>query len=285
MENFNSVLSFTEGENGLLYNNVDGFIYTIENKNEQATVYVNLPEVSKNEKKMISAYLKEGILYYLKSRFVKDGIQISFDIQLFNDPEYLLQLMKQFSAYLISAGIEFSNNEIDVAFNKVLYAYLPVEKPIDEANKADNTQKEKLTLQKLYSKLSTQLVLIIIYLALALIYAFVSVFAIKVAGAVGYLFGWLPTTVLIKRKYSHKAVYCVSFIASFIVLLLTTGYVFLYYFLSQQDIYTASEFIMQSLTPSHCLFNMALAYLLAMFGTYSTVPAKKKKSQEEDDFS
>jgi hypothetical protein len=111
------------------------------------------------------------------------------------------------------------------------------------------------------------------------------VFAINIAGAVGYIIGWLPATVLIKRKYSHKTVYLVTTIVSLIVLALTTAYVFLYYFLSQQDIYSASEFIMQSLTPSHCLFNMALAFVLALFGTDSTVPAKKKKPANEDDFS
>lgn len=288
LNELNSTLEFIEGENGLLYKKIDGFLYTLSIKPELAVIYVNLPEVSRNEKKMISAYLKESVLHYVKSNFIKDGVQISFTTGILETPDYILQFAKMFSAYLSTASIEFSNSEIDVTFNKTMYAFLPVEQPIDnekliKKKKVEDTQGRGLN--RVLSGISTQIALIIVYGVLALIYALISVFAIKFAGTVGYLMGWLPSLVLVKKNYSAKAIYTCTSIVSLIVLLLTTVYVFLFYFLSQQEIYTASEFIMQSLTPSHCVFNMALAYLLSIFGAYSTVPAKKNKTDIEDDFS
>ncbi len=288
LNELNSSLEFIEGENGLLYKKIDGFLYTLSIKPELAVIYVNLPEVSRNEKKMISAYLKESVLHYVKSNFIKDGVQISFTTGILETPDYILQFAKMFSAYLSTASIEFSNSEIDVTFNKTMYAFLPVEQPIDnkkliKKKKVEDTQGRGLN--RVLSGISTQIALIIVYGVLALIYALISVFAIKFAGAVGYLMGWLPSLVLVKKNYSAKAIYTCTSIVSLIVLLLTTVYVFLFYFLSQQEIYTASEFIMQSLTPSHCVFNMTLAYLLSIFGAYSTVPAKKNKTDVEDDFS
>lgn len=288
LNELNSSLSFIKGENGLLYKNIDGFLYTILKKPDQAIIYVNLPEVSRNEKKMISAYLKESALHYIKSHFIKDGIQISFNLSILEAPDYILQFAKMFSAYLSTASIEFSNAELDVAFDKTMYAFLPIEKPIEDGK---NTKKKSIEdkhrkgkLKGFLNRISTQMILIIIYGVLALIYGVISVYAIKFAGAVGYIMGWLPALIMVKRKYSNKAIYTATSVVSFIVLLLSTIYIFLFYFLSQQEIYTASEYIIQSLTPAHCLFNMLLAYALSIFGVYSTVPAKKKNPVVEDDF-
>lgn len=289
LKELNSALGFTEGENGLLYKNIDGFLYTILKKPEQAIIFVNLPEVSRNEKKMISAYLKESVLHYIKSRFVKDGIQVIFNPGILETPDYILQFAKMFSAYLSTASIEFSNIELDIAFNKTMYAFLPVEQPLEDGKclkmRANNNKHSKSGLDGFFCGVSTQIILIIIYGVLALIYSIISVFAIKYASAIGYFMGWLPTLLLIKRKYSAKAIYICTSIVSLFVLLLSTIYIFLFYFLTQQNIYTASEFILQSLVPAQCLFNMLLAYVLSFLGVYSTVPMKKNKSDIEDDFS
>ena len=274
-------LDFIQDENGLLYKNIDGFLYTVNVKKDCAQVSVNLPQVSHNEKQMISAYLKESVLHYLKSHFVKNGVQICFNLAILDDPEYIMQFAKTFSSFLSSAAIEFSNTELDIVFDKTMFAFIPLEKPINKHKNETPPQEEKEPEKR---KISTQLILIITYGIITLIYCLISVFAINIAGAVGYIMGWIPAMILVKRKYKAKTIYTCTLIVSFIALLIATIYVFLYCFLSQQDIYTAGDFILQSLTPSHCLFNMFLAYILGFFGTYSTVPAKKKEPVVEDDF-
>ena len=274
-------LDFIQDDNGLLYKKIDGFLYTVNVKKDCAQISVNLPQVSHNEKQMITAYLKESVLHYLKSHFVKNGIQICFNLAILDDPEYIMQFAKTFSSFLSSAAIEFSNTELDIVFDKTMFAFIPLEKPIDKHKNEESVQEEIKPQRK---KLSTQLALIIAYGIITLFYCLISLFAIKIAGAVGYIMGWIPAMILVKRKYSAKTIYTCTLTVSFIALLIATVYIFLYYFLSQQDIYTAGEFILQSLTPSHCLFNMLLAYALGFFGTYSTVPTKKKQPVVEDDF-
>lgn len=274
-------LDFIQDDNGLLYKNIDGFLYTITVKKDCAQVSVNLPQVSRNEKQMITAYLKESVLHHLKSTFVKNGVQISFNLNILDDPEYVMQFAKTFSSFLSSASIEISNTELDIVFDKTMFAFIPLEKPIEKRRNTKTVQEEKEPEKK---KISTQLLLIITYGVITLFYCLISLFAIKIAGAVGYIMGWIPAMILVKRKYSAKTVYSCTLTVSFIALLFATIYIFLYYFLSQQDIYSAWDFILQSLTPSHCLFNMLLAYALGFFGTYSTVPAKKKEPVVEDDF-
>ncbi|MBE7091847.1 MAG: hypothetical protein E7365_01545 [Clostridiales bacterium] len=287
LNELNSSLCFQQDENGLLYKNIDGFLYTICEKTEFAIIYVNLPEVSRNEKKMISAYIKESVLHYVKSHFVKNGVEITFNLSILEDPEYILQFAKMLSAYLSSASIEFSNAELNIAFDKTMYAFMPVEQPVENIKlrkERPNVPHYENGIQGFLSRFSTQLILITIYAVIAVIYGLISLFAIKIAGSVGYILGWLPALVMVKRNYSSKDIYTCTTIVSFFVLLISTIYVFLIYFLSQQEIYTASEFIMQSLTPAHCLFNMLLAFVLSIFGVYSTIPAKKKKTVIEDDF-
>lgn len=285
----NPTLYFDQDENGVFYKNIDGFLYSITSKADNAIISINLPEVSRNEKKMITAYIKESVLHYIKSHFVKNGIQIFFNLAILDDPEYILQFAKAFSAYLISASIEFSNTELDVAFDGVMYAYLPIEKPIENTNLRKPrhilTSNEDLKTDIL-ARFSTQGIMIIVYLAIAVLYGLISIFALKIAGAVGYILGWIPAMILVKKGYSNKKIYLWTSIFSLFVLVVATIYVFLFYFLSQQDIYTASEFIMQSLVPANSLFNLALAYVLSIFGAYSTVPAKKKSTNTvDDDFS
>lgn len=273
-------LDFIQDDNGLLYKNIDGFLYTVNAKKDCLQILVNLPEVTRNEKHLITSYLKEGVLHYVKSRFVKNGIQIFFNPAILDDPEYVMQFAKTFSLFLSSVSIEFSNTDIDIVFDKTMFAFIPLEKPIIKPEKED----EEAQNEPVKRKFSTQLLLIITYGVITLIYCLISIFAIKIAGAVGYIMGWIPAMILVKRKYKAKTIYTCTLIVSFIALLIATIYIFLYYFLGQQEIYTAGEFILQSLTPSHCLFNMILAYALGFFGTYSTVPAKKKEPIVEDDF-
>ncbi len=273
-------LDFIQDDNGLLYKNIDGFLYTVNAKKDCLQILVNLPEVTRNEKHLITSYLKEGVLHYVKSRFVKNGIQIFFNPAILDDPEYVMQFAKTFSLFLSSVSIEFSNTDIDIVFDKTMFAFIPLEKPIIKPAEED----EEAQNEPVKRKFSTQLLLIITYGVITLIYCLISIFAIKIAGAVGYIMGWIPAMILVKRKYKAKTIYSCTLIVSFIALLVATIYIFLYYFLSQQNVYTAGDFILQSLTPSHCLFNMILAYALGFFGTYSTVPAKKKEPVVEDDF-
>ncbi len=277
-----NALDFNLDDNNLIYKNIDGFLYTINVTSDCAQIFVNLPESSHNERQMVKAYLKESI-HYLNSRFVKNGIKISFSLLILDDPDYILQFAKTFSSFLSTASIEFSNTELDVVFDKTMYAFIPLEKPIKKAEDKTDAEEAVLTENSPKKKrISTQLALIIAYGIITLIYCLISVFAIKFAAAVGYIMGWIPAMILVKREYEAKTIYTCTLIVSFIALLFATVYIFLYYFLSQTDIYTAGEFILQSLSPANCLFNMILAYILSFFGTYSTVPAKKKNTEEYD---
>ncbi len=273
-------LDFIQDDNGLLYKNIDGFLYTVATKKDLVQVYVNLPELTRQEKKLITDFLKESNEFYKSSRFVKNGIQLIFNPAFFDNAENLSDFAKAFSSFLKDASIEFSNTEIDIVFDKTMFAFIPLEKPIEKTDTEvvldENKPKKK--------RFSTQLILIITYCVITLIYCLISLFAIKIAGAVGYIMGWIPAMILVKRNYSAKTIYSCTLIVSFIALLVATVYIFLYYFLSQQAVYSAGDFILQSLTPSHCVFNMFLAYALGFFGTYSTVPAKKKDPVVEDDF-
>ncbi len=156
--------------------------------------------------------------------------------------------------------------------------------PEEVIDDSENQSEEVEEAASFIDKMPTQVLLILIYLLCAILFMALSLISVNIAAASGYLMGWLPTALLVKRKKKNSTIFITVTILSFITLLLTASYSFLYAFLSQNEIYTAIEFFSQSLIPSYCIFNVILGLLLSIFGTYSTLPAKKKapKTVDED---
>ncbi len=315
MESFNdfgSIIGFEPGENGLCYRNIDNFLYTFYTNKNKPVLCVNLPNVSKNEKGMISCYIKESISNIEKLSFVREGAVICFSEKIFNEPEYLVKFAQQLSAFLSSAGIEFSNPELNIALsrNKKMYIFDSVERPLvfnDFAFEMDSEPEmlpfepasdtiffiddsedeygdDDIELKDIPRGIKGFLLInnYIIYIFFAIVFFVLSVFCPQVAAVSGYLLGWASAAVYVWFEDAFAMLR--SIIYSFVTLLVSSVAFFLYSFLSQTELYTLYEFLNQSLTLHYTLFNLVLGIILAFFAIYSTVPSKKKLKDQGEDF-
>lgn len=305
---FKDNLHFKEGIKGSYYKKIDGFLYTVDPTDENETVlYINLPETDEENKRAIINFLKENVKKFLKARIVKNGIKLTLSADILNKKSTIVKVAEKISAYLLELNISFSQKKYEIDYRNNMYVFLDdsfeeateetVEEAIEEATEenevkvitpedfdvqTDNEDFTKKPSEFLSFFKRTQVILIGIYALCATAFILLSLISINLAAVSGYLMGWLPSELLVKRKYENKTIFITVTCISLFVLILTGIYSFLYMFLSQNEIYTASEFLVQSLAPAHCGFNIVLGLLLSMFGTYSTLPAKKKPKVEKD---
>ncbi|MBR2861051.1 MAG: hypothetical protein IKB86_04360 [Clostridia bacterium] len=274
-------LDLTDGDNGFFYKQTDGFIFTFKENRSDLEICVNLPEISNDEKKTVFEYLNDTALYLKAMAFSKNGIIINFVSEIFDDTEYILSFIKSFSAFLSTEGLDFSNTELNVTFNKDMFIFAPVAREIedDELMKKPKDKKDLAYFLAIFKK-STQRQLIAAFAVTSIIYGLLNIWFISVSSVVGYFMGWISSQLMLK-VISGKKVYVLSMILTAISLFFATLFSVLYLFLSQTELYTFIEFSTQSLTVVHCLFNMVIAFILSLFGVYSTVPAKKKKPTDE----
>lgn len=301
-------LHFKEGIKGSYYKKIDGFLYTVDPTDKDETVlYINLPETEEENKREIINFLKENVKKFLKARIVKNGIKLTLSADILNKKSTIVKVAEKISAYLLELNISFSDKKHEIDFRNNMYVFLdesPVE-VVEEAEEQEETginetdEVKVITPEDFENKSGsedvikkpspilsffkrTQVILIGIYALCAVVFMVLSLISINLAAVSGYLMGWLPSELLVKRKYENKKIFITVTCLSFLTLILTGVYSFLYMFLSQNEIYTVSEFLVQSLGPAHCGFNIVLGLLLSMFGTYSTLPAKKKQKIEKD---
>ena len=298
-EFFKNNLHFKEGIKGLYYKKINGFLYTVDATDENETVlYINLPETDEENKRAIINFLRANVKKFLKARIVKNGIKLTLSADILNKKSTIVKVAEKISAYLPELNISFSDKKHKIAYRNNMYVFLDdsveTKEVIEETediniitpedfhqdNRDENIIKKLSTFLSFFKR--TQVILMGIYILCAIVFMVLSLISVNLTAVSGYLMGWLPAELLIKRKYENKKIFITVTCLSFFALLLTGGYSFLYMFLSQNEIYTVSEFLVQSLAPAHCGFNIVLGLLLSMFGTYSTLPAKKRPKIEKD---
>lgn len=293
-------LHFKEGLKNSYYKKIDGFLYTVSIADEnEIFLFVNLPQTDDSFKKDFADFLKENVKKLLKERVVKNGFKLTFSADAFQKKNYIVKVAQQISEHLTSLGITFGEEKHEISFKNNMYVF-DIDETVDTPQlteeiaeeiipevASEEISSEDVTQEKVsfFDKIPTQILLIAIYLLCAVLFLLLSLISVNVAAASGYFMGWLATMVLVKRKKKNSTVFITVTVLSFITLLLSASYSFLYAFLSQNVIYTAVEFFSQSLIPSYCIFNVILGLLLSIFGTYSTLPATKKKEKPiEEDF-
>ncbi len=293
-------LHFKEGLKNSYYKKIDGFLYTVSIADEnEVFLFVNLPQTDESFKKDFADFLKENVKKLLKERVVKNGFKLTLSADAFQKKNYIVKVAQQISEYLTSLGITFGEGKHEISFKNNMYVF-DIDETVDTPQlteeiaeeivpevASEEISSEDVTQEKVsfFDKIPTQILLIAIYLLCAVLFIILSLLSVNVAAASGYFMGWLATMVLVKRKKKNSTVFITVTVLSFITLLLSASYSFLYAFLSQNVIYTAVEFFSQSLIPSYCIFNVILGLLLSIFGTYSTLPATKKKEKTiEEDF-
>ena len=303
-------LHFKEGIKGSYYKRIDGFLYTVDPTSDSETVlYINLPEVTEDTKKAFIQFLKDNVKKFLKARIVKNGVKLTLTTDALNKKSYIPKIAQQISAYLSGQDIAFKEAKPEIDYKNNMYVFvenisedaaedisaeaeevieespIPVleEETVENGNAAEvDEPKEENPFKKSYG---TQIVLIAIYAVCAIVFLLLSLISANVAAVTGYFMGWLPTEYLVKKHYPNKKIFWVVTGLSLSALLLAGGYSFVFALLSQNEIYTASEFFLQSLKPAHYVFNVILALLLSMFGSYLSLPAKKKpKTEKDEDF-
>lgn len=284
-------LHFKEGIKGAYYKKIDGFLYTVDpNDGTEIFFYVNLPKVDEEEKHIFINFLKDNLKNFIKARIVKNGIKITLTADAFSKKNFIVKAAQQISEYLKSRDISFENEKPPIDYKNNMYVFLEetadeIEPIIDEPQKnpEETEEKKNCFFKNILSFLKrTQIFLITIYLLCAIVFILLSFLSINIAAVSGYFMGWLPAEILSKRGYKNKKVFLFVTLFSLITLIFSGVAVFLLKFLSQNLIYTAAEFMIQSLIPAYCGFNIILGLLLSMFGTYSTLPAGKKKDKQKE---
>lgn len=276
---------FTDDGNGLLYANIDGFLYTLYGKKNRLVLAVNLPALNKNERGMISCYIKESAVQLDGKKFTRDGLYMYFDREIVKGEDYIHEFARQLSAFLISVGIEFSNPELNISLHKKMYVFKPIAAPIDDAAPPESEPDELPNLEnagKFKCFMLSNMGVPVLLAVCAVLYFILLVCYVKIAAAVGYVAGWLVCYLLTEQKKKHLFLLSVAY--SSIMLIVSGIAAFLVMFLSQTEIYSIFDFFTRSLAFYHCLFSTGLGIVLALFGIYSTIPPKSsaKKAVPED---
>ncbi len=287
---------FTEDGKGNYYTKTNNFLFTVTPAEEGISLFINLPELDDNQGNTSSSFIKENVDLLSNVHIVKNGIKMTLNENVSEDA--ILKAINVTSNYFTEKELFFPEKHYDVVLKDHMYvleesgntdvsvkedAYTKETKDVKTVSE-DEEAKSKFNVS--LDKIPTQILIIAIYFLCSVVFFLLSLISINFAAATGYFMGWLPTAVLAKRGHSHKKIFISVTLASLIALLISGSYSFLFLFLTQQDIYTAYEFFFQSLSPSHCIFNIALGVLLSLFGTYSALPAKKKEKKvvSEEDF-
>ena len=283
---------FTEDGKGNYYKKHKNFLFTVASGDEGVFLFINLPELGDNLRKASTVYLKENVTSLIKVRIVKNGIKMTLTENA--TEETILNAIELTSDYFIKEGVSFPDMHYDVVLKNNMYVFeengvTAEEAVIEEEAPATDSKAQNANKNKFYSfidKTSTQVLLIMIYVICSVAFFLLSLIHVNLAAITGYFMGWLATAVLVKKGHNHTKIFILVTVASLFSLAFSGAYSFLFQFLTQQEIYTAFEFLFQSLSPLHCIFNILLGVLLSLFGTYSTLPAKKKtnKTEVEEDF-
>ena len=282
---------FTEDGKGNYYKKHKNFLFTVASGDEGVFLFINLPELGDNLRKASTVYLKENVTSLIKVRIVKNGIKMTLTENA--TEETILNAIELTSDYFIKEGVSFPDMHYDVVLKNNMYVFeengVTAEEAVieEEAPHTDSTaQKDNNGKASFIDKTSAQVLLIMIYVLCSVAFFLLSLIHVNLAAITGYFMGWLATAVLVKKGHNHTKIFILVTVASLFSLAFSGAYSFLFQFLTQQEIYTAFEFLFQSLSPLHCIFNILLGVLLSLFGTYSTLPAKKKttKAEVEEDF-
>lgn len=277
---------FTQGEDGCFYINEGGFLYTVSYSKKHLLLAVNLPAVNRNERRMISCYIKESVALLDRKKFTKDGIYLYFNRKLSSTEEldYLCEFARLLSSFLTSTGVGFSNAELNISFHKKMYVFKPIAEPIKTECEQPETvvpQTENAVGFKRFV-LSTECVIVLLALC-GILFFLLLINYVKLASAVGYVTGWLVCFLLSEQKKNRLFLRSMALSA---VMLVAVGFAaFMFLFLSQSEFYSIFDFSVRSLDLYHCMFSTALGLVLAAFGIYSTVPPKNtEKKTVHDDF-
>ncbi len=298
---------FTEDGKGNYYKKTDNFLFTVASGDDGIFLFINLPELDDNQRKASTLFIKENVDSLTKVRIVKSGIKMTLTENATEDA--ILSAIEVTSDHFTKTGIAFPDKHYDVVFKNHMYVFeengtINNEPAITEnateevATEADvigedapikETDGQKKSNSKFYSfidKTSSQVLLIAVYTICSIAFFLLSLIHVSLAAVTGYFMGWLATAVLVRKGHGNTKIFILVTVISLFALIFSGFYSFLFQFLIQQDIYTAFEFFYQSLSPLHCIFNILLGVLLSLFGTYSTLPAKKKakKPELEEDF-
>ena len=278
-------MGFTADGNGLLYANIDGFLYTLDQKKSRLVLAVNLPALNKNERGMISCYIKESAVQLDRKKFTRDGLYMFFDVEVINGTDYIYEFARQLSAFLISVSIEFSNPELNISLHKKMYVYKPIAAPIEESAQPESEPIELPDLEnagrfKRFMLSSKGLPVLLV--CCAAVYFILLVCYVKIAAAMGYVSGWLVCYLLTEQRKKHLFLLSAAYSSAMLVVSAVVAFTVL--FLSQTEIYSIFDFFTRSLAFYHCAFSTALGIVLALFGIYSTIPPKSsgKKAVPED---
>ncbi len=312
-EALQNTTKFERGIDGLLFKKVSGYLYTIAVNQPYITVCVNLPPLSRYQRKEIEYYIKSNAQYFVKLKFLTAGVKIFFVSELLEEPSYIMEFISRFSDFLKYVNILFTRDINEFIVNKDhMYILPPTEKAIYADNISQHSVEEILqdvsvaqektnlsdkdvpaSFEEEYSsellekkpkkislflqRFSPTLLMFLAMLIFSLLFGLLCVFLPQVAAAAGYLIGSIGTYLYLKATQSRDKLFLKASLISLALLIFFGSAAFLYLFLSQLEFYTIFEYVEKTLTLQYCIFNIVLGYLLALFGIYSTLPAKAKK--------
>lgn len=304
-------IGFEEGLNGLLLKKIDGYLYTVSSDDQFITVCVHLPSLNRYQKKEIEYYLKCNAEYFCRLKFLKAGIKILFAPELLEEPTYITAFASRFSEFLRHVNIIFTADSDEYLLNKDrMYVFPSTEDAVYADTISQHSAKEfsqevsaeemvevrpssSLSLKEEYAqepidqpekqksflvqRLSPTMLMLLAMLIAAVIFGLLCAFLPQVAAAAGYLLGSGGTYLYIKAAGNKDKLFLKASLLSLALLIFFGAAAFFYLFLSQTELYTIFEYTDQTLTLQYCIFNVVLGYILAVFGIYSSIPAKAKK--------
>lgn len=302
-------IGFEEGLNGLLLKKINGYLYTVSGDDQYITVCIHLPALNRYQKKEIEYYLKCNAEYFCRLKFLSAGIKILFAPELLEEPSYITVFASRFSEFLQHVNIVFTKNSDEYLLNKDrMYIFSPPEDAvyadtvsqhsadeflISDREAEEALQQSPLSLKEEYAqeqiyqpekqkpfflqRFSPTVLMFLAMLIAAVIFGLLCVFLPQTAAAAGYLLGSGGTYLYIKAAGNKDKLFLKASLISLALLIFFGAAAFLYLFLSQTELYTIFEYTDQTLTLQYCIFNVVLGYILAVFGIYSSIPAKAKK--------
>ena len=300
-------IGFEEGLNGLLLKKISGYLYTVSTDDQSVTMCVHLPALNRYQKKEIKYYLKCNAAYFCRLKFLNAGIKILFALKVLEEPSYISIFASRFSVFLQHVNIIFPQDSDEYLLNEDrMYVFPPFEEAVyadtvshhsaddffpsqtaEKSRQASLSLKEEYAQEQIYQPekqkpfffqcFSPTVLMLLAMLAAAVIFGLLCIFLPQAAAAAGYLIGSSGTYLYIKTNGNRDKLFLKASLISLALLIFFGTAAFLYLFLSQTELYTIFEYTDQTLTLQYCIFNVVLGYILAIFGIYSSIPAKAKQ--------
>lgn len=318
-ETLQNTAGFEEGFNGRLLKKTNGYLFTLAEDEKFILLYIHLPSLSRYQKKEIEYYIKSNAEYFCRLKFLKEGVKIFFAPELLQEPDYLLTFTPRFAEFLKHVNITFAQDCDEFLLNKDgMYVFAPADDAVyadtigqhtaasfAQANAAplsdtnfieeygeDSVIKPQKKAAQFLTRLSPTLLMFFVMFPAAVLFGILCIFLPQAAAAAGYLLGSGGAYLYIRTAKNSDGLFLKASLLSLALLVFFGAAAFFYLFLSQTELYTIFEYLDQTLTLQHCIFNLILGYILAIFGIYAAMPAKKKNkplpetegSEEPDDF-